>query len=789
MGRQKELKILKEALKKSYQTKGQIIEISGELGIGKSRLILELTEESLAKEFNILSTNCSSWEESKPYAPLKEIFTKIFGLKYDDDSKEIEKKIKSKIKKIDSSLLFASSYFSRLLSSKIKSLEEIMEQSKEESNLFTRVIKKLLFSYSSQKPLIIIVEDVQWIDNASAEFLIQCSREINKYPLMLICSFREPLEKKLHIDGAKKIKLTPLKNTESDKLIRFFIKEKTIFNLMKDKIISTANGNPLFIEEIVREVKERKLSADKEKQGNYKEIFADFQIPDTVQSIARARIDLLPVGLKEILYQASVLGRFIEINLLQKITSMEVTMLLEIMKKLQKHEFVKEVEARTQSQGYFVFTHSLIQEIAYNSLLFKTRRSLHSKIGVAMEEMYLSKIDEKVEELAYHFKNSNDKEKAVLYLNQAGDKAQSLYAFSNAMNYYQDGIRIMELTEPGKEQLIQLAEIYNKLAFSQSTVGKRKEAEISLNKALKYCRKVKDRDNESLTLMNMGNLYGDMGQWDRAIEYFKGSLLISEGINNLRRKANIVKGIGLAYLFKGDTSTGYSYLKESINICKEIKASDIYAMALNNVGIYYDMVGRWEKAIEAYKESLSIAKKINNVIVISNIMNNIGFAYSSLGESKQAIYHLKESVKIADKIGDIYNKGINYSHLGEEYLKKDEFTKVKYYIFQAEKIFDELDDKLGLADIYRLEAKLLKKLKRWKDSEIFFKKAIKTYLKFGDKINEGESYYEWGDMLILKGDMDFAKKNLIKSQKILRNIGAKKHLKEIEEKLNNLRKH
>ncbi|HZK41104.1 MAG TPA: adenylate/guanylate cyclase domain-containing protein, partial [Atribacterota bacterium] len=167
IGREKEFKVLKEALKKSYQSKGQVIEISGELGVGKSRLIYELTKDSLAKEFNILSGNCSSWEESKPYAPLKEIFTKIFEIKFDDNLKDIEKKIENKIKEIDSSLLFASLYFSRLLSSKIKSLEEIMEQSKEESNLFIRVVKKLLFSFSSRKPLLIIIEDVQWIDDAS----------------------------------------------------------------------------------------------------------------------------------------------------------------------------------------------------------------------------------------------------------------------------------------------------------------------------------------------------------------------------------------------------------------------------------------------------------------------------------------------------------------------------------------------------------------------------------------------------------------------------------------------
>lgn len=788
MGRGKELNILLEALKKSYHSKGQIIEISGELGIGKSRLIYELTKDSTAKEFNILSSNCSSWEESKPYAPLKEIFTKIFGIKFDDDIKEINRKIENKIREIDSSLLFASSYFSRLLSSKVKSLEEIMEQSKEESNLFIRVLKKLLLSFSSQKPLLIIIEDVQWIDDASADFLIQCSKELKEYPILLICSLRESLKKRESIIGAKRIKLSPLKNTESDKLISLLIKENDIYQSMKDKIISTANGNPLFVEEIVRGIEERRLSAEKDRLGNYTEIFADFQIPDTVQSIARARIDLLPVGLKEILYQASVLGSYIEIKLLQKITNLEDKVLLETMKKLRKHEFIEEVKAAPQLQRYFAFTHSLIQEIAYDSLLFKTRRSLHTKIGAAMEEMYLSKIDAKVEELAHHFKNSDDKEKAVFYLNKAGDKAQSLYAFKNAINYYLDNIKILESKELEKGQLTQLSEIYNKLAFSQSIIGERKEAEINLNEALKYCRKTKDKDNESLILMSMGKLYGDMGQWDKAIEYFQNSLLISEELNDLKRKARIITNIGVTYLFKGDISAGYVTLKESLTICETINAEDIYIMALNNMGIYYDMVGEWRKALEVYKKSLSISKKNNNIIEMSNIMGNLGFAYSSLNKSVQAIYYFKQSIKISERIGDIYNKGINLIHLGEEYLNKDNFSKTKYYIIQAKEIFKKLDDKLGLADVFKLKGMLSKKLKDWESSDKYFKKSIKIYSQQGDRLNEGETYYEWGDMLILKKDMNLAKKKLSKSKKILESIGTKKYLREIEEKLNNLRR-
>jgi tetratricopeptide (TPR) repeat protein len=410
---------------------------------------------------------------------------------------------------------------------------------------------------------------------------------------------------------------------------------------------------------------------------------------------------------------------------------------------------------------------------------------------VAMEEMHLSKIDAKVEELAFHFKNSDDNEKAVFYLNKAGDKAQSLYAFSNAVNYFRDCIDILEKLEPDKSnrrKINLLAEIYCKIEFPLSTIGKRKEAQESIQEALYFAKKAANKDTESLALFNIGCMYGDIGKWEEAIKYLEESLIITEKIGNLKRKARIIKNIGLAKLFKGDPDEGYEYLKESLKICEEIKALDIYSMVLNNIGIYYDMLGKWKKAIEVYKESLSIAKKIKNIIVISNIMNNIGFAYSSLEETKQAIYYLKESAKIADKIGDIYNKGINYIHLGEEYLRKDKFKEVRYYISHAEKIFNEIDDKLGLADIFKLKGVLSKKLKDWESSNKYFKRSIKIYYQQGDRLNEGETYYEWGNMLILKKDMNLAKKKLLKSKIILESIGAKKHLKEIEKKLNNLKK-
>ena len=406
-----------------------------------------------------------------------------------------------------------------------------------------------------------------------------------------------------------------------------------------------------------------------------------------------------------------------------------------------------------------------------------------------MEEMHLSKIDAKVEELAYHFKNSDDNEKAIFYLNKAGDKAQSLYAFKNAVNYYLDNIKILESKELEKGQLTQLSKIYNKLAFSQSVVGERKEAEINFTKALEYCRKIRDKDNESLILMSMGNLYGDMGKWDKAIEYFKNSLLITEGLSNLKRKARIINNIGLINLFKGDTSTGYIHLKESLTLCEAIKAEYIYIMALNNMGIYYDIVGEWRKALDTYKKSLSISKKNNNIIEMSNTMGNLGFAYSSLNESEQAIFYFKESIKISERIGDIYNKGINYIHLGEEYLKKDKFKEVKYYISNADKIFKELEDKLGLADVFKLKGILSKKLKDWESSDKYFKNSIKIYSHQGDRLNEGETYYEWGNMLILKKDINLAKKKLLKSKKMLENIGTKKYIREIKEQLNKLEKY
>ncbi len=781
IGREKELKTLKAVLKNSFQSRGKIVEISGESGIGKTRLISELTNDSYTQKFILLSANCTSWEESKPYYIIKEIFNKIFQIKFEDEPQEIKKKIENKIKEVDASLLFASSYFLRFLSTNLNFTEKITNQFKRESDLLIGIMKKLFWSLSIQQPLLIIIEDMQWIDTASAEFLSQISKEIKEYPVLIIYSLQDSLKKNISLFEVKKIRLLPLKNKESKKLINFLDQEKYISSLMKDKIISMAHGNPLFIEEIISGIEERRWSlVEKDKLGKYSDVFDHFEIPDTVQSIARARIDLLPLALKEILYQASVLGKNIEIELLKKVINQEEKILLESLKKLQNYRFIEEITPATGHKNYFAFIHSIIQEIAYNSLLFEVRKDLHNKIGLAIEEIYSTKIDAKSEELAYHFKNSDNWQKALFYLNKAGDKAQFLYAFKNAIYYYLDSIKILESQDRlNNEQIKKLSEIYNKLAFSQSVIGKRKEAKTNFNKALKYSRKIKDQDNESLILINLGNIYGDMGQWDKSIEYLKKSLSLAIEMNNQKRMAIILKSIGLASIFKGDTSTGYSYLKESIDLSQRIKALDVYAMALNNIGIYYDMLGKWEKAIEAYQESLSIAQKNKNIIVVSNIMNNIGFAYSSLGDSEKAIHYLKESVKIADKIGDIYNKGINYIHLGEEYLKKSELKEVEYYISQAEKIFKELEDELGFADIYKLKGRLYKECKNYVDAELYFQQAIKLYSKFGDRINEAESYYEWGDMLKGMDELKKAALKLKKARKILYEIGTKRFIEEI----------
>ncbi|MCG2821705.1 MAG: ATP-binding protein, partial [Candidatus Atribacteria bacterium] len=184
---------------------------------------------------------------------------------FDDDFKENDKKIEKKIKEIDSSLLFSSLYFLRLFSSKTKSFEEIIEQSKEESNLFIRVVKKLLWSFSSQKPLLIIIEDVQWIDDASIEFLVQCSKDVKSYPILIIYSLRESLKKRESIAGSKRIKLLPLKNTKSDRLIRFLIKKNDIYRLMSEKIIPLLMEIPCLL---------KRLSGGLKKEG-YRQIKID----------------------------------------------------------------------------------------------------------------------------------------------------------------------------------------------------------------------------------------------------------------------------------------------------------------------------------------------------------------------------------------------------------------------------------------------------------------------------------------------------------------------------------
>jgi len=786
VGRKKEINLLKKSIKGLLNSKGKTIEIHGELGIGKTRLISELLKEGQDERYQVFSIHCNSWEKMTPYCAIKGLFSFLLEIKT-ENKRTIIAKIREKINNIDSSRIFALPYLIKLFSNEINLQGEVSSQSREEYRLFKRVIKGMIQAYSLKKPMIIIMEDVQWMDESSRELLTELDKTIDNQPILLLCTLREAHDREGFIDDAQKIKLGPLSIKNTQKLIEGLIKNREkLSHGIWEKMIATAGGNPLFTEEVVRTINENRIFFDKQKTIQSAVDSDGLDIPDTIQNIARERIDRLSISLKEILYKAAVLGMQFSSELLKNITQLDHLEFNKALSELIKKEFFIKIK-NGEKKDIISFNHSLIQEVAYHRLLYKDRKVIHGQIGSIIERTYSHRLNAIVEELALHFKNSNLKEKAILYLMKAGDKSQSLYAFRNAVHFFSQCNKIINEMKSGVKDLARLAENYNKIGFAYNVLSHRKEAVDNLNQALKLSLACNDKEIESIILMNLGHFYGDIGNWDKAIHCLQKSLSANKENQNLKRKARIVKSIGLANIFKGDIRNGFNYLKQSLIIVKDIKDDMLHAMILNNMGIYFDMIGQWEQSIDFYRKSLIIYKKHNNIIQIANTMGNLGFAFFSINLLDKAKECFEESISFSEKTGDVYNEGINLLHLGEVYLKEKHFQKTNDFIQKAEEIFIGLKDKLGLADVYRVKALVFKQTKDKKEASRFFKKAIDIYHKYGDRLNEGESYYEWGEMLLSDRAYRSSRNKLTKAKHLLESIGTMKHRKEIKEKLEKMR--
>ena len=470
VGRKNSMAALREALEEAEAGSGQVVGIVGEAGVGKSRILLEFKNPLPQNEYAYLEGRCLHYGGSMSYLPFLDILRSYFDIKEGDQEFIIKKKMADKIAGLDEKLENALPPLMELLSLKVEDEDFIKLEPQQKRERTFEAIRNLLIRVSQERPLVLAVEDMHWIDKTSEEFLDYLIGWLAGTHILLVLLYRPEYT---HQWGSKsyyrKIGLNQLTTQSSAELVQAILEGGEVSPEIRELILNRTSGNPLYMEELTHSLLENGSIQKKDHQFVLSGKASDIQIPDTIQGIIAARMDRLEDNLKRTMQVASVIGRDFAFRILQTITGLREELKAYLLN-LQGLEFIYEKSLFPELE--YIFKHALTQEVAYNSLLHKRRKEIHGKIGEAIEQIYAERLEEFYEMLAYHFVQGEVWDKAVTYLRQAGGRAMKKSAYVEAMAHLRKGLELLQtLPETAERAELELALQFDLAAIADRVQG------------------------------------------------------------------------------------------------------------------------------------------------------------------------------------------------------------------------------------------------------------------------------------------------------------------------------
>ena len=450
VGRQNEMAELNKAVELTKAGHGQIVGVMGEPGLGKSRLFYEFKLLCVAG-CTVLEGDSVSHGKATAYLPVIELLKSYFRIEPSDDERTRREKVTGKVLNLDRSLEDGLPYLFALLGIEVQpSPIQQMDAEIRRSRTFD-ALKRLFLRESLNQPLVLIFEDLHWIDGESQGLLDALSESVAGAKLLLLTNYRPEYR---HEWGQKtyytQLRLAPLGREEAEELLTFLLGGDESLIPVKALILERTQGTPFFMEEVVQTlVEDGSLTGT---PGNYQltRPVSTLQLPATVQAILAARIDRLAPDEKALLQQLSVIGRAFPLSLVLKVITEPEAELYRLLGSLQHKEFLYEQPAFPEVE--YIFKHALTQEVAYGTVLQEHRKVLHEQTAQAIEGIYAVKLEDHYSTLAHHYSRSGNAAKAVEYLTLAGKQATRQSANKEAIAHFTAALELLQTLPDSPER-------------------------------------------------------------------------------------------------------------------------------------------------------------------------------------------------------------------------------------------------------------------------------------------------------------------------------------------------
>jgi class 3 adenylate cyclase/tetratricopeptide (TPR) repeat protein len=731
VGRDAELEQLRRAQQLAGDGRGQVVALVAEAGVGKSRLVYELTHSHSQERWLVLECGAVSYGKAMSYLPVVNLLKSYFEIQDRDSLQAIGDKVAAKLLALDDALEPTLPALLALLdvpmnpsagSGRAAAWRALDPGQRRQRTL--DAVRRLLLREARERPLMLIFEDLHWVDNETRALLDGLVESLGSARILLLATYRPEYQ---HDWDTKtyysQMRLDALSTPSAGKLLDALLGDDPALAPLKHLLVK--RGNPFFLEETVRTLVETK--ALEGAPGHYRltRPVEAIQVPATVQVMLAARVDRLSLEDKRLLQVAAVVGRHVPFSLLRPVAELPDEALRGALDRLQAAEFVYETGLFPDLQ--YSFKHALTQDVAYGGLLQERRRELHARIVDAIETLHHNRLGEQIELLAHHALRGELREKAVSYLRQAGLRAGARSARQDSVAWFDSALSVLDSLPESPVVLEQAFDIRLELRHMLVQLGDLQGGLKRLREAAKLAQRSNSDHWKSQVAAYMTNMHLMFGELDEALESGTRALEIAERLGDLRLRILATSYLGSTHYHRGEyqrtieRTTGNlaaipadavqehfgasmpvsifdrcqlirslaelgqfadaaKYAAEAFQLAEPTQRSFAIGFVHQSEATIYLLQGHWRKALPSIERAMALFRAGNIGIQLPIVIAQAGWALAELGEAADALGRLRESEQIVEReVASENNAGLmNYfKYLGRAHLALGQLNQAR----------------------------------------------------------------------------------------------------------------
>ena len=643
VGRQAEFEALRQALERAGTSHGQVVAVIGEPGVGKTRLVYEFTRSHHTHDWLVLESSSVSYGKATAYLPVRDLLKAYFQIDDRDDGRKIREKLTGKLLTLDATLGPTLPAFLTLLDVPVEDRhwQDLDPAQRRQRTL--EAIKGLLLRESQVQPLLLVFENLHWIDAETQAVLDSLIDSLPTARLLLLVNYRPEYQ---HGWGNKtyytQLRLDPLPPASAEELLQALLGDDPSLVPLKRLLIERTEGNPFFLEESVRALVETGVLVGERGAYRLAKPLDSLQVPATVQAVLAARIDRLPPEEKRLLQTAAVIGTEVPFALLQAIVELSEEELRRGLGHLQAAEFLYETSLFPELE--YTFKHALTHEVAYGSLLQERRRALHAGIVEASERLYADRLTEQAERLAQHAFRGEVWDKAVAYCRQAGTKALARSALREAVACFEQALAALTHLPESRATQEQAIDLRFDLRNALWALGEFRQMLDYLREAATLAEALDDQPRLGRVSAYMCRYFREMGDHDGAVESGQHALAVAETLGDFALQVMANHYLGVAYHALGDHRRAMGLLRSNV----ESLAGDLLRERFGMTGLPAVLsrawlarclaeLGAFPEGIAHAEEAVRIAEAVDHPHSLIHAYLGVGFLSLRQGDLSRAI--------------------------------------------------------------------------------------------------------------------------------------------------------